>query len=147
MIIQYLPVKAKELQYAMQVSNLEIIYKMVVNNFEKLNQTLVVEESGGNSDFRLNATPMNRFRGTIFKRPEKDYCEFKFRSLMNRLSALMRIINSDERAKPYLKSDTVGSTQVVIHIALIEAMARLPFYENVEIDNNMFFKEVRKFGK
>jgi len=145
-LIQYRPVKAKELQYAIQVNDLEMIYKMVANSFEKQKYTIMVEESGENSDFRLNDISNNRFRGTTFKGPGKDYCEFKFHSIINRLIALMRVINSDERAKPYLKSDSEGSTQI-IHIALIEVMARFPIYKNGEMDNNMFFKEVRKFGE
>jgi len=34
MIIQDLPAKPKELQYAIQISNVEMIYKMVLDSFE-----------------------------------------------------------------------------------------------------------------
>lgn len=145
MIIQYLPVKPEELQYAMQISNVEMIYKMVLDSFENKNQTILVGESGKNINFSLNDAPMNESGGAVLKGADKDECEFKFHSIINRISALVQLINSDDRAKPYLKLDPSGNTQIMIDTILIETIATFPIYENVGIDKDTFFKEVKKF--
>jgi hypothetical protein len=143
LIVQYLPVKPKELQYAMQVSNLEIIYKMVVDSFENKNYTIMVEESGKNIKFRLNDAPMDQSGGAILKGTDRDECKLKFHSIMNRIRALVQLINSDDRAKPYLKSDPAGNTQIImIDTILIETISTFQIYENVEIDKNLFFKRL-----
>lgn len=140
-----LPVDPEELQFALQLGNFAATYRMPTDNPETKGIDLLDEETGEIEELRFKDNPINRFGGAIAQEFGQD--ESKFYSIMNRITALMRLLSDDDRVKPYLKAHPEDSEHTMINNALIEVMAKFPISENGEIDKDVFFREVEDLIK
>lgn len=116
-----LPVDPEELQFALQLGNAAGTGQMPVDNPETKGIDIIEEESGEIQEIRFKDNPINRFGGAIAKEFGED--ESKYYSVMNRITALLRLLSDDDRVTPYLKEDPDDSEHTMINNALIEVMA------------------------
>lgn len=139
-----LPVEPKELQFAVQLGNAAVNDQMPTDIPETKEIDLLYEESGEFQEFRCKDNPINRFGCAIATEFGKNVS--KYYSMMNRIGVLMKLM-SDERVKPYLKTDPTDSERTMINNVLIELLAKFPISDAGELDRDAFFREVKEFIK